>query len=148
MKTQELNNCNEFKNIQGFRSKAFDISNAFYTIERNGQEDPAKGDRVKVVLRIYLPCEDGSGSIKKDLRFDRRCLILGIPLWCNWGNYNDEGFRWMEKVFLSETWREAFVEAKNYAEQEIENLEEAIRTREEALQRAEDDYNFIIRKEV
>ena len=139
METKNLNNCNEFKNIQGFRSKAFEMSNAFYTIERNGQEDPAKGDRVCVKLRIYLQCEDGSGNIKKDLRFDRRVLILGIPLWCNWGNYNDEGFRQMEKLFLAETWKQAFIEAKDYAEQEIEKLEEAIRNREEALQRAEDD---------
>ena len=142
METKNLNNCearNEFKNIQCFRSKAFNKSDAFYTIERNGQEDPADGDRVCVKLRIYLQCEDGSGSIKKDLRFDRRVLMLGIPLWSNWGNYNDEGFRQMEKLFLAETWREAFIEAKDYAEQEIEKLEEAIRNREEALQRAEDD---------
>ena len=142
METKNLNNCearNEFKNIQGFRSKAFEMSGTFYTIERNGQEDPADGDRVCVKLRIYLPCcEDG--SIKKDLRFDRRVLILGIPLWRNWGNYSDaEECRFMTKVFLAETWREAFIEAKDYAEQEIENLEEAIIKREEALQRAEDD---------
>ena len=138
LKTKEQ--AMEFKNIQSFTSKAFNKSNAFYTIDRAGQEDPAKGDRVKVVLRVYLPCEEGVSDIKKDLRFDRRVLILGIPIWSNWGYYSDDvGFRQMEKVFLAETWREAFVEAKDYAEQEIEKLEEAIRNREEALQRAEDD---------
>lgn len=143
MKTKKLNNCeavNEFKNIQSFRSKAFEMSNAFYTIERNGQEDPAEGDRVCVKLRIYLPCQDGSDNIKKDIRFNRRVLILDTPLWCNWGNYNnDERCRFETKVFLAETWKQAFIEAKDYAEQEIEKLEEAIIKREEALQIAEDD---------
>jgi len=143
MKAKNLNNCeamNEFKNIHSFRSKAFNKSNAFYTIERNGQEDPAKGDRVCVKLKIYLPCQDGSDDIKEDIRFLRRVLILDTYIYLNWGNYNDdERCRFQTKVFLAETWREAFVEAKNYAEQEIEKLEEAIIKREEALQIAEDD---------
>lgn len=143
MKAKNLKNCkamNEFKNIHSFRSKAFNKSNAFYTIERNGQEDPAEGDRVCVKLRIYLPCQEGSDDIKKDIRFIRRVLILDTPIYSNWGDYNDdERCRFMTKVFLAETWREAFVEAKNYAEQEIEKLEEAIIKREEALQKAEDD---------
>jgi hypothetical protein len=139
-KEKNIEAMNEFKNIQSFRSKAFNKSNAFYTIERAGQEDPAKGDRVCVKLRLYLPCEEGVSDLKKDIRFDRRSYMLGIPLWWNWGGYNDdERCRFMEKVFLAETWREAFVEAKEYAEQEIEKLEEAIRNREEALQKAEDD---------
>ena len=130
MKAKKLNNCEamEFKNI--LWSKAFNKSNAFYTIQIDRQEDPAKGDRVKVVLRIYLPCEEGVSDIKKDIRFDRRVLMLGIPVWCN----DDERCRFMTRVyffmtrvFFSETWREAFVEAKNYAEQEIASLEVAIR---------------------
>ena len=138
-KSKENEAMNEFKNIHSFRSKAFNKSNAFYTIERNGQEDPAKGDRVCVKLRIYLPAQEDH-EIKKDLRFDRRALVLGIPVWRNWGTYScDEESRFIEITFLAETWREAFVEAKDYAEQEIEKLEEAIRNREEALQRAEDD---------
>ena len=139
-KENEATNEFKFKNIRSFRSKAFNKSNAFYTIEEAGQEDPAEGDRVCVKLRIYLPCEEGVSDIKKDIRFDRRVLISGIPLWWNWGYYSDdERCRFQTKVFFSATWREAFVEAKDYAEQEIEKLEEAIRNREEALQRAEDD---------
>ena len=137
------NEAMEFKNIHSFRSKAFNKSNAFYTIEKDGQEDPAKGDRVCVKLRIYLPsCQDAcqDGGIKKDLRFDRRVLIMDIPVWRNWGYYSDdERCRFQEYKFLAETWREAFVEAKNYAEYEIERLEKAIIKREEALQKAEED---------
>ena len=65
---------------------------------------------------------------------------MGIPLWRYWGDYYsyEEECRFQTRTFLAETWREAFVEAKNYAEQEIKILEKAIIKREEALQKAED----------
>jgi hypothetical protein len=109
-----------------------------YSIVKKGQEHACKGDAVMVELTMYLPC-DANHDLMKELQFGRRLMFGRWWMKENWGYYDEQtGLRYDEQEFTSATYKEAFIEAQNYATAEIEKLETKLQERAKALEIAED----------
>lgn len=129
---------------QFLESAKFPLSGGYYTIERAGQEDPFSGNKIKVKGTILLPTENEEGrdrkSLKSNLLFKEKVKVLGRGLFSNWGDgFNFNGYR--DKSFSKKAskWSEAFKEAQEYAEKELQKLEDALAARAKALEDAEND---------
>ena len=110
-------------------------------IKRVGQEEPGSNDQIRVSAHILLPCSDlphRPGYIHQDIQFNKRVCVCSHPLEWNWGfkREGEEG-RWNGRDFVSKTWKDAFIQAEVYLENEIQILIDALEKRAKALEAAE-----------
>lgn len=128
--------------IETVKSVAAPLSGAYYTVDRDGQQSPAKGDNVLVRLRIFLAnspfvSEDQVRNLRGDLKFDHRLEFCDEWLDNSWGSSGYGDFRYEEYNFSATKWSVAFDLATKYAEDEILKLETALAIRAMALIDAE-----------
>jgi hypothetical protein len=106
-------------------------------IERYGQEEASRGDRVVAMLTLSIPCEE-THYIPKRLEFGERVKLFNDPLFNCWGVwYESTNTRQSKKSFTATTWKEAFKNAEDYLLSEIKKLYDEINKRKKALQDAE-----------
>lgn len=125
---------------QAIQSTKFELSKAFYKVERYGIADPSDCDKIKVKVSIYLPTGKDN-SIDEKIHFSTRLMIMGESLFSSWGVV-DGDYRKRESVFYSDTWRNGFETASKYGDKEIRVLEGKLRNRKNILEEA--DYLYTI----
>lgn len=114
------------------------ISGGYYTVTRDGQVDPAYGDAVRVVLRIWLPSSEDSASLPPHLQFKSRVNLGGELLHPYWGDYDAVlDARYTVNTYEAATWQAAFDAATQYATMELQKLDDALAQRAKALSDAE-----------
>lgn len=124
------------KKIEKIESKKFELSGAYYVVERVGQLDPKDGNDVVVRVAISLPAT--GGRINPELRFGCRVQILGEKLGGEWGYPKSSSYRTRIDKVNGERWSAVFEKAAEFAEEEIMKLEDALRVRAQALRDAEE----------
>lgn len=124
------------KKIEKIESKKFELSGAYYVVERVGQLDPKDGNDVVAQVTIFLPAT--GGSINPELRFGCRVQILEEKLDSHWGYVSSSSFRTRTDKINGERWSAVFERAAEIAEKEIMKLEDALRVRAQALLDAEE----------
>lgn len=114
-------------------------------VVRSGQEKPAEGDRVRVTASLYLPGDLETTSfchgpqLLPQIRFGLRVRPCRESLQTGWGeSIKDSEWRWKSKDFYATTWKEAFVDAQVYLENEVGKLIDALKARQAALEAAEE----------
>lgn len=111
------------------------VSGAYYTVERDGQEEPDEGDRILVKCTIHLPASNG--HIDKSLHFFKRATIMDSFLCHSWGDKIVPNYLSRSVNFINKKWRDAFLNAAQYAQEEIQKLDDALIARAKALEDAE-----------
>ena len=115
---------NELK-LHGLEEKAV------IEIEKSGQEDPAKGDRIEVTGTLYLP---------KDLEFGGRLQIMGAALRM-WGNKKrfclEETHRQKNDTWRGESYSRTGWGAYLDLKAEVQKINNALKERERKLKEAE-----------
>lgn len=125
------------KTPQSLKSTRAPWSKAWYEIRRRGQQPPADGDQVVVVVTIHLPARKDA-QLVDTITFNYRLSIAGTPLYQFWGYWDKKSrSRYATREFVAPTWAQAFAQAAAWAEAEIAKLEEALQARAKALQDAE-----------
>ena len=117
------------------KSKIFEKSGAFFTIERNGQDKEYHSDEVCVKLTVFIPA--ANNYIKDKLQFCRRCEVMNDYLDSTWGRTYEKEYRIKETLFYGKRWADVFAEARTYATTELSKLEKMLIDREAALKNAE-----------
>lgn len=124
--------------------KEFHFANgliAKYTIERLGQRPPYESDYVESQLTIYLPVKNiGDSRLNPELVFGERKRVLGESLSQSWGYYPGPESEWRCSCehITAETYSQGFADLEKIAEDQLKQLNDAIKGRMEALRKAEE----------
>lgn len=121
--------------IQEIISEKYQLSGGYFTVKRDGQEPPSRGNKVVALVTAYLP-GDSEEYLNKPIVFENKLEIFHECLYLGWGTCFGD-YRIRNKRFTAITWREAFAKAKKYAKQELQKLEDALQERSVTLEAAE-----------
>lgn len=116
---------------QKIESRKFELSGAYYVVSRGRQEIPMRGNLVIVTCQVFLPSTENGKQADVNLLFG--CSFMGKALNWYWGKFETPGYVSITDEFKSDTWRDAFGKASQYAEEEIQKIEGLIDARHQAL---------------
>lgn len=105
---------------------------------RVGQEQPADGDGVVVNGKLQLPLQPQTCYLHNDICFGKRLEVGEELLTSTWGKLEEDAKNRQRNFnFTALTWKEAFQEALEFLETEIQKLLDALEARKQTLVDAE-----------
>jgi len=113
-------------------------------IDRMTQEEPHKGDEIRVSATIYLPSyrisAGSSARLDNALQFGNRVSLFNEELVEMWGSsHSEEPWRLKSEIVKAKTWKKAFSDARLLLCRELRKLTIALESRSTALKEAELD---------